>query len=145
MFFQQRHSWNISLFCLFFGVFFWARNFNLNFLGVSWTNQWFISIYQTNFPSHLTPVPSCPPLSRLCQLKVWTVCCEPPWTWSWTCRCPERGRPGWRRNCGCCGSWKHNWRMRGSKARKSCPPGSKKTNASGSSSGRPRNRWTRLL
>lgn len=91
--------------------------------------------------SALNPAPSSS-LSLLYPLKVWTGCCGPLWTWSWTCRCHGRGRLGWRRNCGCCGSWRRSWRRRGSRARKSCPPGSKKTNASGCSSGRPRNRWT---
>lgn len=91
--------------------------------------------------SALNPAPSSS-LSLLYPLKVWTGCCGPLWTWSWTCRCPGRGRLGWRRSCGCCGSWRRSWRRRGSRARKSCPPGSKKTNASGCSSGRPRNRWT---
>lgn len=91
--------------------------------------------------SALNPAPSSS-LSLPYPLKVWTGCCGPPWTWSWTCRCPGRGRLGWRRSCGCCGSWRRSWRRRGSRARKSCPPGSKKTNASGCSSGRPRNRWT---
>lgn len=86
-------------------------------------------------------VPPCPPYSLPCRLKVWTDSCGRPWTWSWTCRCLGRGRPGWRRSFGCYGSWRRSWRRRGSRARESCRPGSKKTNASGSSLNKPRNRW----
>lgn len=85
----------------------------------------------------------CPPpsFSLLCPSRVWTASCALLWTWNWTCRCLGRDRPGWTESCTCCGSWRPSWRRRGSRARGSCPPGCEKTNASGSSSSRLRNRW----
>lgn len=82
-----------------------------------------------------------PSFSLLCRSRVWTASCGLLWTWNWTCRCLARDRPGWTKNCTCCGSWRPSWRRRGSRARESCRRGSEKTNASGSSSSRLRNRW----
>lgn len=82
-----------------------------------------------------------PSFSLLCRSRVWTASCGLLWTWKWTCRCLGRDRPGWTKSCTCCGSWRPSWRRRGSRARESCRRGSEKTNASGSSSSRRRNRW----
>lgn len=83
--------------------------------------------------------------SPRCRSRVWTASCGLLWTWNLTYRCLGRGRPGWTRSCTCCGSWRPSWRRRGSRARESCQPGSEKTNGSGSSSSRLRNKWVDVL